>query len=124
MCTMRPSPTTTSSVPVLIAVSRASTAARRSAVRAVRISGLLALEISCGFMASGSLGTGVFVKWSWFLASFDLAFQRGQLGLIGGIGRFRFMLFSVLVECQIALSGLRFHQIGRASCRERVCQYV
>src|SRR3546814_6316609 len=89
MCTMRPSPTTTSSVPVLIAVSRASTAARRSAVRAVRISGLLALEISCGFMASGSLGTGVFVKWSWFLASFDLAFQRGQLGLIGGIGRFR-----------------------------------
>src|SRR3546814_9474827 len=87
MCTMRPSPTTTSSVPVLIAVSRASTAARRSAVRAVRISGLLALEISCGFMASGSLGTGVFVKWSWFLASFDLAFQRGQLGLIGGIGR-------------------------------------
>src|SRR3546814_7641951 len=58
---------------------------------------------------------------SWLQTLPDPAFQRGQLGLVGGIGCLRFALLALLVEGQIALAGLGFHlrMADRAGIRQQ-----
>ena len=37
---------------------------------------------------------------------------------------FAYLLWGIIFRQRDAVAGFTFHEIGRASCRERVCQYV